>query len=424
MTKTRVVCAVAGAVLVAAVAGADPSGRRFEWTTSSAEAKQMLKELQLRIENFQGGPQNRELAQKIVATDPNFAMGQYYLSVFNVNPDEAFKEYEKSRELAKKASDGERRFIEAMYHVRANQGQDFAKSIEPMEAVAKDYPGERLVFAILGQLYAGDNQADKAKGSFLKAQAIGPRTARVEAFLAGDELLKGNYGKARTSYQSVEKNLPKGSVPFAIRFGVTFSHLYEGNVDAALESLRTYLAEYRAGGLDQQFPEVFIWNAMARINLENGRLDEAMKAYQEGFKSVPGSTLEENEKKVWLGRLHHGTGRTLARMGKYDEAWKECETLKKMIDEGGEEGKQYVPAYHYMAGYVKLEAGDVKAAIDHLKQSDLTDPFHKLLLARAYERSGDKEAAKKAYQEIVEFRVNNLERALSYPEAKKKVASL
>src|SRR5687768_10829791 len=280
MRMNRVVCAVAVAAALAISAQADTSGKRFEWTTSSPEAKAMLKELQLRIENFQQGPQNLELAKKIVAADPNFAMGQYYLSVFNPNPAEGFKDYEKARELAKKASDGERRFIEGMYHARANQGLDFRKAIEPLEAVAKDYPGERLVWVILGQLYAGDNQAARAKEAFTKAQAIGPKTARIEAFLANDQLLKGEYAKARANYLQIEKSLPKGSVPFAIRFGTTFSHLYEGNVDQALESLRTYLAEYKAGGLDQQFPEVFIWNAMARINLEHGRLDEAMKNYE------------------------------------------------------------------------------------------------------------------------------------------------
>ena len=121
-----------------------------------------------------------------------------------------------------------------------------------------------------------------------------------------------------------------------------------------------------------------------------------MKAYEEGFKSVPGSTIEENDKKVWLGRLHHGKGRTLARMGKHEEAWKEAETIKKMIDEGGEEGKQYVPAYHYMAGYLKLEAGDAAAAVEHLKQAEPDgDPFRKLLLARAYEKAGDKAAPRR-----------------------------
>ena len=111
-------------------------------------------------------------------------------------------------------------------------------------------------------------------------------------------------------------------------------------------------------------------------------------------------------------------------MGKHEEAWAEAETIKKMIDEGGEAAKQYVPAYHYLAGYLKLEAGDGKAAVEHLKQADQNDPFHKLLLARAYEKTGDKEEAQKAYPEVVDFNINSLERALAYPEAKKRLAAL
>jgi tetratricopeptide (TPR) repeat protein len=424
MKMIRVVCTVAVAASFAVSAQADPSGKRFEWTTSSAEAKTMLKELQLRIENFQQGPQNLELARKIVAADPSFAMGQYYLSAVMPTPAEGFKEYEKARELANKASDGERRFIEAMYHARANQGLEFAKAIGPLEAVAKDYPGERLVWVILGQLYAGDNQAEKARLAFEKAQAIGPRTARMEAFLAGDDLLKGRYAQARASYESVEKKLPKGSVPFAIRFGVTFSHLYEGNVDAALQSLRTYLAEYKAGGLDQQFPEVFIWNAMARINLENGRLDEALKAYQKGYESVAGSKLDEEQKQTWLGRLRHGKARVLAKQGKHQEAWAEAEAVKQMIEKGGEPAKQYWPAYHYLAGYVKLESGEYAAAVEHLKQADQNNPFDTLLLARALEKAGQKEEAKKTYQKVVDSQWPGIERPLAYPEAKRKLQAL
>ena len=225
-------------------------------------------------------------------------------------------------------------------------------------------------------------------------------------------------------FRSVEKSLPKGAVPFAIRFGVTFSHLYEGNVDAALDSLRTYLAEYRANGLDAQFPEVFIWNAMARINLENGRLDDAMKAYEKGYESIPGSRLDEIQKKTWLGRLHHGKARTLARMGKHEQAWAEVETIKKMIEEGGEEAKQYWPAYHYVAGYAKLEAGDFAKAAEHLEQADKDDPFHTLLLARAYEKLGQKDKAKEAYRKILDSQWAGIERPLAYPEAKRKVQAL
>jgi len=425
MRKTRIVCAVMAAALATAAAYAESAaGRKFEWTTKSPEAKELLKQLQLRIENFQVGPENLELGKKIVAADPNFAMGQYYLSAVQATPADAEKEYLKAKEMAKNASDGERRFIEGMYYARVNQGLEFKKCIEPLEALAKDYPDERLVQVILGQLYAGDNQAEKAKAAFLKTQAIGPKTARVEAFLANDDLLKGRYAKARATYESVEKSLPKGSVPFAIRFGVTFSHLYEGHVDAALDSLRTYLAEYKTNRLDTQFPEVFIYNAMARINLENGRLEEAMKNYEKGYESVPGSNLPEDQKQVWLGRLHHGKARTLAKMGKFEEAWAETETIKKMIEAGGEPAKQYWPAYHYVAGYVKLEKGDYADALEHLKQADMNNPFDTLLLARAYEKLGQKDDARKTYQKVVDSQWPGIERPLAYPEAVKKVKSL
>jgi tetratricopeptide (TPR) repeat protein len=421
MKKIVALCCSLVVGMVAVAAAAPESARRFEWTTESAEAKKLLAELQARIENFQGGgPETQELAKKLVAADPKFAMGTYYLSV--VTPgDEGLKLYEQSRELAKSASDGERRFIEAVVHVRVNQGQDFAKSIEPLEALAKDYPDERLLWMILGQLYNGDGKGDKARDAFEKAQAIGPRTARADAFLAGDELLKGRYEKARAIYQSVEKNLPKGAVPFAVRFGITYSHLYEQNVDAAVESLKKYLAEYKAGGLDQQFPEVFILNAIARIHLENGRAKEAMHFYEQGYTSVPASKLSENDKKTWLGRLHHGKARTLAKMGKHKEAWAEAEAVKKMIEDGGEAGKQYWPAYHYLAGYVKLEAGEHDKAVEHLKQADADDPFHTLLLGRAYEKLGKKDEAKKAYEKVVASQAQNLERALAYPEARRRL---
>ena len=429
MNRVPALCLLAALSVTPAAAIANPTtaqapvGKHFEWTTKSPEAKKLLAELQGKIESFQFGPSNVELAKKLVAADPSFAMGQYYLSAVLPDPAEAEKAYEQSRVLAKSASDGERRFIEAMAPVRLNQGVDFAKAIPSLETLAQDYPGERLIYVILGQLQNGDGRGDKALVAFQKARAIGS-SPRVNAFIANDDLLKGEYGKARASLESVEKSLPKGSVPFAVRFGITFSHIYEGNTDAALKSLETYLAEYKANGLDQQFPEVFIWNAMARINLEAGRLDEAMKDYEKGYQSVPGSSIPEDQKQTWLGRMHHGKARTLARMGKHEEAWAEAETVRKMILAGGEAGRQYWPAYHYVAGYAKLEAGDYPAALEHLLQADPKNPFDVLLLARAYEKVGRTKEAKAAYQKVLDSQWAGIERPLAYNEAKKKVSAL
>jgi tetratricopeptide (TPR) repeat protein len=422
MTKRILFLGLAAAAAVGAAAGPAAQGKRFEWTTKSAEAKERLLEVQQRIESFQFGPETIAVAQTMVAADPEFAMGVYYLSAVTPPPENE-KHLEKAVTLSKKASEGERRFIEAMVVARANQGANFQDAIPALEKLAVDYPGERLVQVILGQIYQGANQAEKAGAAFRRADEIGPASPRVRAFLANEDLVGGDYEKARRTFREVEKSLPKGSAPFAVRYGLAFSHLYQGQVDAAIEALQTYLSEYRDSGATQGFPEVFIWNSIARVNLENGRLDAAMNAYEKGYESVPGSSLPEDQKQVWRGRLQHGRCRVLAKMGKHEEAWARALEVKKMIDDGGEAGKQYLPAWHYLAGYLKLEAGDPAAAIAELTQIEQRDPFQELLLARAHEKKGARADAQKAYRAVVDSRQNNIERALAYPEAKKKLTS-
>jgi tetratricopeptide (TPR) repeat protein len=414
-------CTATAAALALATTALAAEKKALTFTTKSEEARAQVQEAIRRVESFAPPAQIQEAAQKAVAADPDFAWAHYLVAVSTVPPGQPKAEHDKALELVKKASPGEQRYLEA---AALNRAQKPAEALTAFEALRAEYPDERMVQMMVGQLSIGQGKLDQARGALEKAIAMDASTARAHAILGNVLILQGEYGKARESLQTALAKRAAGSAPGNVYYPVALSYLYEANPDQALSTLRTFLDEYKKVGQDAQFPEVFIWNSMARINLENGRLEEAMRCYQKGYESVPGSSLSETEKKVWLGRLHHGTGRTLARMGKAKEAWAEAETLKKMIDEGGEEGKQYVPAYHYLAGYLKLEAGDYPAAIEHLKQAHNDDPFHQLLLARAYEKAGDKENAKKVYGEVAAFRVNNLERALSYPEAKRKLAAL
>jgi tetratricopeptide (TPR) repeat protein len=308
--------------------------------------------------------------------------------------------------------------------VRAGQGGNFKEGIPLLEKLAADYPGERLIYMLLGQLYQAVNDSQKATATFEKALAVGPDSARARAFIANDDLLHEKYADARAAFESIERELPRESLPFLIRYGVAFSHLYEEHAEKAIAALEEYLGEYRESAASQGFPEVFIWNSIARIHLENGEAQKAIEAYEKGYESVPGSSLPEDQKKLWYGRLLHGKCRSLAKLGKHEEAWAEAETVRKMIEDAGDEGKQYLPAYHYLAGYLKLEKGDVDEAIAHLEKANLDDPFQQLLLARAYERKGEKASAKKTYEQVVASTANGIERALAYPEAKRKLATL
>ena len=429
MSPARGLAVFASLLLLTALpALAQGGGKKFVFTTKSKEAREAAEKLVWMIETFQaGGPDSLALAQKAVAADPDFAFGHYFVATFTPPPPNAPPPQpgapnplmDKALEVAKKASDGERRYIEAVALVRSGKA---AEAVPLLKQLAADYPGERMVRMMLGQATINQNP-EEGRSHFEAALKLDGNTPRVYTFLGNYYLLKGDYAKAREMFQASLQRKEKNTAPFGPGYGLAYAHIYEGNIPAALKTLLQFQEDYVKSPGAQQFPPVFVWNSIARLQLENGQPEEAIKSYEKGYQTVPGSNLPDDQKMIWLGRLHHGRGRALAKMGKHEEAWKEAELIKKMIDEGGEQGKQFMPSYHYIAGYLKLEAGDYAKAIEHLKQSDLTDVFHKLLLARAYEKAGDAANSQKLYKEVVDYRVINLERALAVPEARKKLKS-
>ena len=410
-------------------AEAQTGGKKFVFTTKSKEAMSAAEQAVRMIESFQNAAAILPVAQKAVAADPDFAFGHFLVSTFTPPPQPGTTpqpgntpkaHMDKALELSKRASDGERRYIEAVALARA---QKPAEALLLLKQLGLDYPGERIVRMMLGQVSFNSGNLDEARTNFETAIKLDDSTPRAYNFLGNYYLLKGDYAKAREMYGNALRRKVKGTAPFGPNYGLAYTYVYEGNIPEALKVLNRFQGEYSATSGAAEFPSVFVWNSIARLHLENGQPAEAIKAYESGFQTVPGSKLPPIEKLIWQGRLHHGRGRALAKLGKHEEAWKEAELIKKMIDDNPERGKGFMPSFHYIAGYLKLEGGDHAKAIEHLKQADQTDLFHKLLLARAYDKSGDAASAQKLYREIVDSKQINLERALTVPEAKKKLKS-
>lgn len=424
-TTLKPVGVAIAAVIVAAVstaaASAAPAGKKFTWSTTSPVALEATAQVIRATETFQFGPPVFAIAKKAVDADPNYAFGYYLCATFAASPAEAKPFQEKAVELAKNASDGERRYMEAVFLVRSQQAD---KALPILQDLHKTYPDERLVMMMLGQVSLNTGDVATAKMLFEKAVKADDTTPRAMSFLGNVQLLQGDYAGARKQYQKALKASTANIAPFGPYTGLAYSYIYEAKYDDAISTLKEFKDNYVKAGNNANFPEVFIWNAIARVYLESGRPAEAIPFYEGGYKSVEASSLDPVEKQIWYGRVHHGKGRSLAKLGKAQEAWAEAELIKKMIDEGGERGKEFIGSYHYIAGYLKLEAGDYAAAIEHIKQSDLTDPFHMLILARAYEKAGDKENAIKSYEAITQSRIVNMERALSFPEASRRLKAL
>jgi tetratricopeptide (TPR) repeat protein len=401
----------------AKVEAAKASPKRIEWATASAPARTAVTEALQLWNALAAGTEYRVPAQKAVDADPNFAFARLLVGM-SYSGDEAKVHIDKATELAAKAPEGERRLIEATLLQRARKTDD---AVAAYEKLAADYPGEPLVHTVLGQMHLDAGRLESARKELEATVTLEPTSARALSALGNTLLLSGEYASARSRFEAAAAKLAGTASTGGIRNGIARSYVYEGRYAEAIPVYQLAIEEYRR--VPSSFPEVGLWNAMARVQLESGHPEASIDTYAKGFESVKTSGLPEDQKQIWQGRLHHGRARSLARMGKKEEAWGEAEIVRKMIAEGGEEGKQFVPSYHYLAGYLKLEAGETEAALEHLKQSlPEHDDFRTLLLARTYEKLGDKVNARKAYQEIVESKQNTLERALAYPEAKKKLS--
>ncbi len=393
--------------------------KKIQFTTQSEEAKKWIREFVHAIESFAPPARLTEIAQKAAEADPEFAFGRYAVSVVATSPAQGQVDMEKALELAKNASDGERRYLEAMSLVR-RQPPDLDGALAIFTKLRQDYPEERMALMLIGQIYSGQGKPEQAREAFEAAAKLDGGTPRVHTFLANIHLLEGDYAKARDIYAKA-RAAAADSAPFFAYAGPVYADLYEGKVDAALEDAEAYLEAYERTGGPQSFPSVFIWNMKARIALEHNRTEEALRCYKKGAATLEGSTLPEDQKQVWGGRYIHGTARTLAKMGRWDEARQEAAKIERMIEEGGEQANQYRDALHYLQGYLNLESGQYAQALDHLGQIQQPDDFQKALLARTYEKLGDNDKALQTYREILASGQNNLERALVYREARQKI---
>ena len=303
--------ATSAAALCAAMAATAYTGetRTITFTTKSDEARRQAQEAVRRIETYQQGPQIQEAAQKAIAADPDFAWGHYLLAAATFPPAKAKPEHEKALELVAKASPGEQKYLAAIKLNREQKGQE---ALEAFKSLREEYPDERMVHMMVGQLSLNQGQFADAQKAFEKAIALDGSTPRAHALVGNVLLMQGQYEQARSHYDAAMAKRAPGTAPGGVFYPRSLSYLYEGKVDDAINGLKGFLAEYKQNKLDAAFPEVFIWNSIARINLENGRPEEAMKAYQEGFKSVPGINAR-GERQEGLARSPAPRHRTHAR---------------------------------------------------------------------------------------------------------------
>jgi tetratricopeptide (TPR) repeat protein len=271
-----------------------------------------------------------------------------------------------------------------------------------------------------GQKLISEGKLDEAIAFYNNAAQSKPNNA-WDAYLGiGAALdLKGEYSAARQSIQKGIDMAPPNAKARALRI-MAVSYAFTGDAShAGRYEDQAYQIQMAANDFEGA---AGIADEAARIYLENGDLASAQKWYEKGHATaMQNPKLSDAEKDLWNFRWESAQARIAARKGNDSAARHITASAKALIDKGtNPDQAQFMP---YLEGYVAFYGHDYKAAISDLQKANQKDPFILVLMAQAYEKSGDQKNAMDYYHKVLQIYSHNPTGAFSRPLAEKKVGS-
>lgn len=269
-----------------------------------------------------------------------------------------------------------------------------------------------------GRKATSDSKLDEAVTLFRQAEQAAPNLAQAYrgAGIALD--LQGKYEEARRELSKAIELSPPELKDTALRtMAISYAFTHQGNE----------AAKYAQQAFDAQLAKPDYYNAgevadeLARIYLESGDLNNALKWYRTGYETgIREPNISAARKDLWEFRWENAQARVAARRGQRAEAEKHVAAAKAIFDRGtNADQARFVP---YLTGYVAFYLGDYNGAISDLQKADQRDPFILLLQAQAHEKLNDGQATE-LYRKIMTFTSHNPPNAFARPIAEKKVGS-
>jgi len=273
-----------------------------------------------------------------------------------------------------------------------------------------------------GQKLNSEGKQEEALALYQRALQLSPNLYQAEIASGMAYDLEGKYPEARQALTKAIAEATPEQKPGALRtMGVSYT--FECNLDKAAEYDRqAFDLLYNANKIEDAAGAA---NELARIYLECGDNDNAFQWYQTGhIASLKIPNLTPAQKDLWEFRWESALARVRIRQGQKAEAQQHLAAAKALLDKGG--NPDQARFYSYLAGYVALYGGDYKTAIAELQkanqQSEQKDPFVLVLLARAYDKSGDKAKALDCYRQVLTLNNHAPTNAFARPLARKMLA--
>ena len=282
----------------------------------------------------------------------------------------------------------------------------------PASAPASD-PAELVKQA---RKLVADGRVDEALPLYRRALESDPNGFDVNLGLGNALDLAGQGTEARTHFTKAIAAAADDTRAQALT-AMAISFAFEGNArEAATFYQQVYDKQTAASNFGAAAGTA---NALGRVYLETGDLDNAKRWYQTGVEAAKRQPAGEGAQlPLWEFRWTHAQARMAAKAGDLDNARKLVAAARTLVD-SSPDVKDQLPAWFYLAGYVELQSKQYDAALGFLTQADANDPFVQMLLARAHEGAGHKDEARAAWTNVLKSGAHNVQNAIARPAARK-----
>jgi tetratricopeptide (TPR) repeat protein len=265
-----------------------------------------------------------------------------------------------------------------------------------------------------------EGHPDEALALYRQAVKTSPKSFAANHQLGIALDLQGEYTEAQQHFaqaiQVADSAKQKDQAERSMAISYAFVNDCANAARHELHVHESYLAEkdfYNAGE---------IANELARICLEAGKPDEALKWYRTGWETgLREPDIKPERKDLWDFRWEHAQARVAARRGNKAEAQKHVDAAKAILDKGTNPTQE--PFFPYLVGYVAFYGGEYKTALTELQKANQGDPFILVLIGETLEKLGDKAQAADYYRKALSASSgHNPPNAFARPLARKKLS--
>jgi tetratricopeptide (TPR) repeat protein len=323
----------------------------------------------------------------------------------------ALRHYEKATAL-------DTRFASAYNQIGYAQSRlgDYAAAEEAFKQYIALRPDSPNPYDSYAELLMKMGRYDDSIAQYQKALEKDPRFSSALAGIGHNDVFKGNFAKARQSYQREFDQAPDVNGKLGSLFWTATSYVHEGNMVEALKAIERQRA---FADKESLVPTVIGSHEQAAFILaESGDLAGSAKHIEAASRLVEESALPTATKEAARLRMMLARARILTAVHEFDSAKVLVGKCRAMVDVSKNPAQER--ALQSVLAMLELQQGRNDQALAHFAKADPESAYDLFYTAVAQERMGDKAEAARLYSMVATWNQNDLGYAVVRARARAK----